>query len=55
MSMSTISMRSSPLLDDQGRETLHAVHDFMRKEVAPINDDWKPGSFPFEILPGLSN
>ncbi len=37
------------------RETLHAVRDFMRKEVAPINDDWKPGSFPFEILPGLSN
>jgi hypothetical protein len=35
-------------------DAANAVRDLMGKEVAPINDDWKPGSFPFEILPGLS-
>jgi glutaryl-CoA dehydrogenase len=43
------------LLDGDERALLHAVRDFMRTEVAPIvNEHWSKATFPFEIIPGLS-
>src|SRR6201991_4698976 len=42
------------LLDDDEREYLHRVRDFMESEVAPsVNQHWQRGSFPFEIVPGF--
>ncbi len=42
------------LLDDDDREYLHRVRDFMKSEVEPtVNQHWQRGSFPFEIVPGF--
>jgi glutaryl-CoA dehydrogenase len=42
------------LLEDQDRESLHALRSFLEKEVEPtINHYWSRAEFPFEILPGL--
>ena len=42
------------LLDDAGRQQLHAVREFGDKQVAPIiNEHWTRASFPFELIPAL--
>ena len=42
------------LLDDDERDFLHRVREFMKSEVEPsINQHWQRGSFPFEIVPGF--
>jgi glutaryl-CoA dehydrogenase len=47
--------RFEELLPAHERETLHAVRDFLAKEVAPIaNRFWSRAEFPFEVIPGLA-
>jgi glutaryl-CoA dehydrogenase len=47
--------RFEELLADDERVTLHAVRDFLRKEVAPIaNRYWAKAEFPFEVIPGIA-
>ena len=43
------------LLDDDEREILLAMREFLAREVAPIiTDHWVRATFPFEIIPGLA-
>jgi glutaryl-CoA dehydrogenase len=47
--------RFEDLLDDREREKLHALRDFLAKDVAPIaNRYWNRAEFPFEVIPGLA-
>ncbi len=44
------------LLDDNGRQLLTAVREFMEKQVAPvINHYWVREEFPHELVPGLAS
>ena len=43
------------LLDDEGRQLLGRVRQFMEKSVAPvINSYWKREEFPHDLVPGLA-
>ena len=43
------------LLDDEGRQLLGRVRQFMEKSVAPvINSYWKLEEFPHDLVPGLA-
>jgi glutaryl-CoA dehydrogenase len=43
------------LLDDQGRQLIGRVRQFMEKSVAPvINTYWKREEFPHDLVPGLA-
>lgn len=47
--------RFEELLGDREREQLHALRDFLAKDVAPIaNRYWNRAEFPFEVIPGLA-
>ena len=47
--------RFEELLADDERQTLHAVRDFLRREVTPIaNRYWAKAEFPFEVIPGIA-
>jgi glutaryl-CoA dehydrogenase len=42
------------LLDDDDRELLHAVRDFVTSDVAPIvTEHWSRGTFPFGVIDGM--
>ena len=47
--------RFEDLLTDRERERLHALREYLAKEVAPIaNRAWNRAEFPFEVIPGLA-
>lgn len=43
------------LLDDNERETLHGVREFLRTEVQPVvTEYWSKAEFPFQLIPKIA-